>query len=802
MSSDPSENRSGTFETFAAFNTPREDERASPEATEQRSPSPSDFRSPGYPMSTPFDEDHGTPIDSQGNLFGKYRVIRKLGDGGMGSVWLVEHLVLGRESALKVIKADVAHKPEIRARFEQEARILTMLSRHPNAVTVYDSGMIGNTAYIEMEYLEGKTLREWLTKGEPLPLAKVVWILDQLCDVLEEAHGLGIVHRDIKPENLMVVTDPRAGEQLKVLDFGIAKIVRDVRGNAAPMSMHTEGPLGTYAYSSPEQLGLDRDTEDRPRIDHRSDLYSIGVMLYEMLVGSRPFTGVLTKVLYDHANTPPPPFHEKLPGIQVHPAIEAVVRRCLEKRPEDRPESAQELVRLFRMAVLEAGPLEPEPLVDIDQTAFSERRGPRVQPDGYDSKSTSGRRPSSVFTGPKLTKPLWPPRKTAILGGLVASALVVVGLFAFFVIPIINPYRRPPEWIINWLEKKGFQPSRSKGHVGLGKNGWPKFIERSGENPRIMELKGKYYIPAGYDIPQHAGADEQTGLPDALISQNNEAQFCLIKGTDDRNPFIMGAFSKGLFDDAEKPGHPVCLSSYYIQDSEVTIHQFDRFCKSSFKPDDPEVQAFYDRWKALMGTRFNALEKLRDHPATAVTFKMASRYAGSHGGELPSEAQWEFAARSRGKPRFFVWGDDESGLLPSSRKANIYQSENVWPVEVKSWPEDKTEQGVYDMTGNVREWCRDAWDSYRSVVHECDPVTSPNVWGKQPPYYVIRGGSFDTPREMGRVTWRQDDSGFEYKARDNCPFEDVGFRMVLELLICEPEPGSKPDSGASPEARR
>ncbi len=278
-------------------------------------------------------------------IFDKYLIERKLGEGGMGEVWLVRHLGLNVPRAVKLIHANVAFDSERRARFRLEARVMARFS-HPNAVVVHDAivHLDDDAAFIEMEFIKGQSLNKLLKPGVAMPLDWTARILEQLCDVLQEAHALKIVHRDLKPANLMLVDGrPPGKEQLKVLDFGIVKILG---GDLASSDCQTNPGdfMGSPPWSSPEQASA-------APIDGRSDLYSVGVMLYEFLTGHRPFSGDAWNLLYNHCHTSPPPFAERNPNVVVPPEIERVVMRCLAKNPDDRPQSARELADLFIQTV-------------------------------------------------------------------------------------------------------------------------------------------------------------------------------------------------------------------------------------------------------------------------------------------------------------------------------------------------------------------------------------------------------------------------------------------------------------------
>jgi len=434
------------------------DETNSPleQATQNRSPVPipSPLSEPGAELPS--------VIEPGVVLLNKYRVLEEIGHGGMGSVWLVEHLGFGEKRALKVIHAIVASDPRVRARFKQEAKILAKL-KHPNAVIVHDTGIVGQVAFIEMEYLEGQTLRDLLTPDKPVPIATIMWVLKEVCEVLARAHALGIVHRDLKPENIMITSEPLSGKpELKVLDFGIAKIVQEEDDGGPALTLHTEGLLGTPAYSSPEQNDYEPETNHRRAIDGRSDIYSLGVILFEMLTGSRPFKGRHAQLLYQHAQLKPPSFKDVAPELDIAPALEAVVRRCLEKNPADRPQSARDLYAEFSQAIEEMNTRE-EPVRPYDATE-------QTTPIHWIDRSVS------TLPGPRRAarrRPAWLARRRgAILGLLLLASLPLVWLAAK---PRATPTASPasvsiPREVTDFLAKAGFQRARES---GIAKDGWP-----------------------------------------------------------------------------------------------------------------------------------------------------------------------------------------------------------------------------------------------------------------------------------------------------------------------------------------
>jgi serine/threonine protein kinase len=270
-----------------------------------------------------------------GETLGPYRIVEKLGEGGMGEVYRARDTKLNRDVALKTLPAHLAADAERRTRFEREAQSLAALS-HPNIVTIHSVEQADGLLFLTMECVEGTPLSDLIPKGG-LPLPRILALAIPLADAVSAAHDKGITHRDLKPANVMVTADSR----VKVLDFGLAKLVEpapaEVLATALPTAaVSSEGRIvGTVAYMSPEQA-------EGKRIDARSDIFSLGVLLYEMATGERPFTGetpvsTITSILRDTPRAITD-VNRALPR-----DLALIVRRCLEKDPEQRTQSAKDL---------------------------------------------------------------------------------------------------------------------------------------------------------------------------------------------------------------------------------------------------------------------------------------------------------------------------------------------------------------------------------------------------------------------------------------------------------------------------
>ena len=276
-------------------------------------------------------------------LAGKYRLESKIGSGAFGAVFKATHLALANQVAVKVLQSNMVPTQEALARFQREG-VSACRIQHPNAVSIIDFGVTDNgVAYLSMELLSGHSLAEEIQKRSPFSPRRCAEILVPLCDVLGEAHAAGIIHRDIKPANVFL-HHGRSGEVVKVLDFGIAKLLDD--GGA---ELTVEGSLvGTPAYMAPERLSS-------APYDGRSDIYSVGIMLYEMLCGQPPFKSKdLMAVAMMQMTQEPRPLHEVNPSVP--PAIEALVLEVLSKDPQKRPSTAV-LAERFQNAASEAAAL-------------------------------------------------------------------------------------------------------------------------------------------------------------------------------------------------------------------------------------------------------------------------------------------------------------------------------------------------------------------------------------------------------------------------------------------------------------
>jgi serine/threonine-protein kinase len=276
---------------------------------------------------------------------GKYEIVEQIGRGGMGVVYRAKHTLMDRVVALKVLHPHLVENEEFLKRFRHEAQVASKLN-HPNAVMIYDFGIVGKAPYLVMEFVQGETLKDLISKTGALPVQQLEQIMTQVMSALVEAHRIGIVHRDLKPDNFILSKKPDGTILARVLDFGIAKLLQTADSKAQTLATQAGTFFGTPRYASPEQaLGKE--------LDARADIYALGVILYEALTGEVPFDAPsMMELLLKHLNQPPPAVRTKYPQLGISQKVEEVVLKCLEKERDKRFQSVQELSKAFKEAVI------------------------------------------------------------------------------------------------------------------------------------------------------------------------------------------------------------------------------------------------------------------------------------------------------------------------------------------------------------------------------------------------------------------------------------------------------------------
>ncbi|HEX8836795.1 MAG TPA: protein kinase [Candidatus Acidoferrum sp.] len=369
---------------------------------------------------------------------GRYEIVGELGRGAMGIVYKAVDPVIGRTVAVKTIRLSEEgtglKRAELLARFQTEARAAGLLT-HPNIVVVYDAGEEDGRYYITMELVEGKSLQALLDGGHSFPLPRTLRIMDQTCNALQFAHERNVIHRDIKPANLMLTAD----DTVKITDFGTAKILQ------FGSTQQTSHVMGTPSYMSPEQV-------KGRAVDGRSDIFSLGVMLYEMISGEKPFPGQnITTVIYKIVNEEPVPLRHIDPSI--HPGISTVVMKALAKEPEQRYQSCREMLeelRNYRAQGIAGG--NPNSTMVLGGSPAATVESSHVGGHGFPGHTQApvtddptviataralsawaaspGQTPVVRRTGPAPPTPVEPPKKKSIVGTIFAT-LLLLGVIAY-----------------------------------------------------------------------------------------------------------------------------------------------------------------------------------------------------------------------------------------------------------------------------------------------------------------------------------------------------------------------------------
>lgn len=620
----------------------------------------------------------------------RYEVQRKLGAGGMGSVYLAHDRQHRRDVAVKFLASHLAADPGFRGRFEREVRMAAQMT-HPCAAMLLDGGMAeSNQPYLVMEYVDGPTLGQIIRERGAMPVDRAVWLLCEVCKALQAAHHLGIVHRDIKPDNIMIVSEGD-GAYVKVMDFGLAKCVEG--GNVSDsLALSTTGVIvGTPRYMSPEQASGDP-------VDFRTDIYSLGVMAYEVLTGEAPFrASTRQKLIAQHIAERPLPIRSFKPNLPIPEYVESVLMKCLAKDAHDRPGSALEVASRLR--------------------AEGRKADPRS---GSEEKSNAQSKAEHALAQPGTRVGV----RHLVLGILVIGALLVWGPWK--VSPraerSLPPAKQAEEEPGDAPAVETATPETQKAAVGLDQRGG-----LPGSLGNAFAIPSETRDQSGNPIRK--GTDSQTGMPLEIRHKGTGMHLCLISA---------GEFQRGSNEYvSEKPVRRVRIPKpFYLGKYEVTQGEWQKITGDQpwrgedYAKSDAKHAASYTSWDACQ----ELIKKLNNQLPSG-----EGQGEGSLRFTLPTEAQWEYACRAGSATRFSYGDDPNYSSLKDyawfTENASDIGNEYAHPVGQKkpnAW-------GLYDMHGNVYEWCEDVWDE----DYEGAPMDG-SAWeiGGDQTRRVLRGGSW------------------------------------------------------------
>jgi len=678
-------------------------------------------------------------MDLVGTTISQYQVLEQIGQGGMATVYKAYQPSLDRYVALKILAANLTKTADFIARFEREARIIAKL-RHRNILTIFDYGRQDNLFYLAMEYVNGGTLKERL--GWPQSLEYAVDIITQTGQALSHAHRKGVIHRDVKPANVLVAEE----DWLLLSDFGLVKMLED------SLQLTVSGAsLGTPQYMSPEQA-------QGQEIDQRSDIYSLGVMLYEAVTGQPPFgPDNPVALIMKHISEPVPPPRILRSDMPVE--MERVILKALAKSPEGRYQRMEDF------------------LLDLHQ-GYPPPPAPGLR---HRTKSDSGlRTPSETYATPGQTGR----RKRARRSRSWLGMFTVVFLLAFVAVlllffkdsvtavalditnAVISPTPSAPPPTATPLP--AVQPSPTLANAAA-----TEFIPTPTATltPVPTTPTPAPATPTTTPSPPPTATPTQPPQPvEIQIWEPDGAEMVFVPAGE----FIMGSESLG---DDERPVRTVYLDAFWIDRYEVTNQRFARFVNETNYQTEAETRGWGwvnmgDEWEEVDGANWrhpggpgSSINGKLEHPVVLVSWHDAQAYCNWAQKRLPTEAEWEKAARgpllAPERERHFAWGPQFSPDKTNTKESN---QNDTTPVGSFS-PQGDSPYGAADMTGNVWEWVSD-W--YGSSYYQEAPLTNP-PGPSTGTNKVLRGGSWLFDEFYARIAFR-------YNIQPDYAYDFTGFR--------------------------